>query len=374
VIATGGLVGEMYPFTSNNPFGVTTDSSGTGHAMAYQAGAQMMDLEMIQFVPVPGNPRCLNLRYFPEFWDGPYFNRHGNVVEDNVAAYAGKSYSYQFVQKLAGEMERGNGPIYVDRRDVPRKHSALKVRSWTLRRKLISKLDIDPHDHKIEIIIGSHFGMGGIRVNEKTETTVPGLFAAGEVMGGVHGGLRLAGCSFTQMIVFGFLVGRHAARHALAQKAFMEIPKGEAAEEKGRVFGFLEAKGDALSLAEIKENLQKVMTEHVFVLRDRVGLEKAISSLGGIIEDVPRITAPDFRRFNLEWARGIEFGLMAEIARVIARSALVREESRGFQFRKDFPARNDAEWLKHTIVRKEKGEPLFHTEPVRLTHLKPEEE
>ena len=91
VVATGGLVGEMYPHTSNNPFGVTTDSSGTGHAMAYSAGAELMDLEMIQFVPLPGNARCRNLRYFPEFWDGPYLNRHGDVVEDDVSAYAGKS-------------------------------------------------------------------------------------------------------------------------------------------------------------------------------------------------------------------------------------------------------------------------------------------
>ena len=71
------------------------------------------------------------------------------------------------------------------------------------RRRLISKLGIDPLENKIEITIGSHFGMGGIRVNEKTETTIPGLFAAGEVMGGLHGGFRMAGYSFTQMIVFG---------------------------------------------------------------------------------------------------------------------------------------------------------------------------
>ena len=372
VVATGGLVGEMYPHTSNNPFGVTTDSSGTGHAMAYSAGAELMDLEMIQFVPLPGNARCRNLRYFPEFWDGPYLNRHGDVVEDDVSAYRGKSYSHQFVQKIVLEMEKGNGPIFVDRRDIPKKESAIKVRSWTLRRKLIDKLDIDPHDHRIEIIIGSHFGMGGIKVNEKTETSLPGLFAAGEVMGGVHGGLRLAGCSFTQMIVFGLLAGRHASLHALSQRAFNDLSKDDVDNEKERVFGFLEKKRDALSLAEIKGELQGIMADHVFVLRDRDGLEKAVADLGNLRQQIPRIAVPGFRRFNLEWARSIEFELMAQIAEVVAQSALVREESRGFHFRRDFPEQNNADWLKHVIVKQQNRQALFTTKPVSLEHLRPE--
>ena len=80
VIATGGLVGELYPHSSNNPFGIPTDAAGTGHVMALQAGAELVDLEMIQFVPIPGNPRSLHLRYYPEFWVGPYLNRDREVV------------------------------------------------------------------------------------------------------------------------------------------------------------------------------------------------------------------------------------------------------------------------------------------------------
>ncbi|MFH1122633.1 MAG: FAD-binding protein [Pseudomonadota bacterium] len=374
VIATGGLVGELYPRTSNNPFGVSTNSSGTGHAMAYLAGAELMDMEMIQFVPLPGNPRCQNLRYFPEFWDGPYTNRRGEGVESNVEAYQGKSYSHLFVQKLFKEIEEGNGPIYIDRRGFPKQHRALKVKSWDRRRKFIRHLGIDPQEIKIEIVIGSHFCMGGIRVNEKTETSVPGLFAAGEVMGGVHGGLRLPGCSFTQMIVFGFEAGKQAARCASENQEMMDLSSAEPDihGEKERVFGFLKNRSDALSTGQLKGQLQQIMEDHVFVLRDRAGLEKARAAVETIKGQVARLSAPGFSRFNLEWAQALEFSLMADMAEIVVRSALAREESRGFHFRRDFPEQDDARWLRHTVAKRQPKGLGIETSPVELFKIKPE--
>ena len=374
IIATGGLVGELYPYTSNNPFGVTTDSSGTGHAMAYLAGADMIDMEMIQFVHLPGNPKCLNLRYFPEFWDGPYQNRHGEVVESNVAAYQGASYSHQFIQKIFREVEKGNGPITVDRRDVPRKAPTLKVKSWARRRKFISNLGLDPHENEIEIVIGSHFGMGGIRVTEKTETTIPGLFAAGEVMGGVHGALRLAGYSFTQMIVFGFQAGEHAARYALGKEAVRGFPKEEIVRERERVYGFLEEKENPLSLVELKKQLQNVMQEHVFVFREKAGLEKAKQAIEEIKSCIARLSSPGFKRFNLQWARAVELALMVEVAEVITESALAREESRGFHYRRDFPYQDNDKWLKHTVAKHQDNKIIIATSPVDCSRMKPEVE
>ena len=108
VVATGGIAGELYPRTSNNPFGVSTDASGTGHVMAYLAGADLIDMEMMAFVPLPANPGCQNLRFFPEFWQGPYLNRHGDVIESNIDNYLGGSYSYLFLQKIFRELEKGN--------------------------------------------------------------------------------------------------------------------------------------------------------------------------------------------------------------------------------------------------------------------------
>jgi fumarate reductase (CoM/CoB) subunit A len=372
VIATGGLAGELYPRTSNNPFGVTTNSSGSGHAMAYLAGAELIDMEMIQFVPLPGNPRSLYLRYFPEFWVGPYTNRRGEVVESNVRSYKGMSYSHVFVQKIFREIEKGNGPIYIDQRELEKRAPAVKIKTWDQKRKLIKKLGIDPHENKIEIILGSHYGMGGIRVNERTETTIPGLFASGEVMGGVHGAFRMSGYSFTHMIVFGLEAGRHAARYALGQDSTRDFSSSAVDLEKERIFGFIETKNNQISLGEPKRQLQKIMEDHVFILRDKDGLEEAIRAIQAIKADIPRLSAPVFKRFNLEWARTIEFSLMVEVAGVIAASALAREESRGFHFRGDFPHQDDSRWLKHTVSKRRAGQLIVTSSPVELHRMKPE--
>jgi succinate dehydrogenase/fumarate reductase flavoprotein subunit len=325
-------------------------------------------------VPLPGNPKCLNLRYFPEFWDGPYQNRQGEVVESNVAAYHGASYSHQFVQKIFREMEKGNGPITVDRRGVPRKAPSLKVKSWDRRRKCISNLGLDPHENKIEIIIGSHFGMGGIKVTEKTETTIPGLFAAGEVMGGIHGALRLAGYSFTQMIIFGFEAGKQAARYALGKEAIRGFPKEEVEREIERALGFLEEKANPISLGKLKKQLQSVMQEHVFVFREKAGLEKAKHAILDIKDRVADLSSPGFKRFNLQWARALEFSLMVKVAEVITESALVREESRGFHNRRDFPHQDNDKWLKHTVAKLQDDRLIVESSPVDCSHMKPEAE
>ena len=185
--------------------------------MAFRAGAELVDMEMIQFVPLPATPRGLYIRYFPEFWNGPYRNGSGEIIEDDVSRYGAASYSAEVVQKLFAEMEKGAGSIFIDQRartatDTKLSDTKLLIKGWEQERRGSSdRSGIDPRDNKIEIVLGSHFSMGGVRVNAKTETTLPGLFAAGEIMGAVHGACRLSGYSFSQMIVFGFEGGKRAA-------------------------------------------------------------------------------------------------------------------------------------------------------------------
>ncbi len=371
VIATGGLTGELYPHSSNNPFGVTTDASGTGHVMAYLAGAELIDMEMIQFVPLPANPRCLHLRYFPDFWVGPYQNRFGETIESNVSSYPGESYSYLFVQKFYRELEKGNGPIYIDQRNLGQPEQAPVIQSWEQRIKLIKSLGIDPRENRIELLLGSHFGMGGIRVNPNTETTLPGIYAAGEVMGGVHGGMRLSGYSLTQMIVFGFKAGKQSAHYALRQRKFDRLPHESIEGERESVFRFLKVKSGPVSVTELKRNLQKVMGDLVFILREEKGLKNALKEIGAIKSQVSNIGVPTSKRFNLEWIRAIEFSLMVEAAEIITTSALAREESRGFHYRRDFPNEDNERWLRHTVAKLEKDHLKIDLAPVALDRLKP---
>jgi fumarate reductase (CoM/CoB) subunit A len=372
VLATGGSTGELYPHTSNNPFGVTTEATGTGHIMALRAGAELVDMEQVQFVPVPVDPRCRYIRYFPEFWNGPYLNRFGEVVEDDISRYLAASYSEELVRKLYAEIAKGKGPIFIDQRGAPEIDMKLLIKNWAQRRRLIKTLDIDPRDHKIELVLGSHFSMGGVRVNERTETTLPGLFAPGEIMGCVHGACRLSGYSFSQMIVFGFEAGISATGFARKAARAGSVPKEQLQKEEQAIRRFMEPKKDSLSVGDLKRRLKQVMERDVFVVREKEGLERALQEIDAIEADVPRIQVPPFTRFNLEWLRAIEFPFLVEAARVVAASALFREESRGFHFRSDFPHEDNRRWLRHTLVKFEQGKSVMGSAPIALDHMKPE--
>ena len=374
VLATGGSAGELYPHTSNNPFGVSTDATGTGHVMALRAGADLVDMEMIQFVPLPAISRGLYIRYFPEFWEGPYRNRSGDIIEDNISRYPAASYSAELVHKLFLEIQKGNGPIFIDRRSSTAIDVKLLIDAWEQRRQLINSQGIDPRKNKIEIVLGSHFSMGGVRVNAKTETTVPGLFAPGEIMGAVHGACRLSGYSFSQMIVFGFEAGKWAAVYARQAGKEGKIPNEELEQEGLYLRGFMEPKDNPLSVTALKDRLKRVMERHVFVIRNKDGLNEAVREIETVARDIPRIQVPRFMRFNLDWKRAIEFPLGVEAARIAASSALEREESRGAHIRSDFPQEDNTRWLRHTLARLEAGKLMISSFPVALVHMKPEDQ
>lgn len=372
VLATGGSTGELYPHSSNNPFGVSNGASGTGHVMAFRAGADLVDMEMIQFIPLPVTPRGLHIRYFPEFWAGPYRNSFGKIVEDDISKYPAASYSAELVQKLYFEVENGSGPISIDQRSSTAIDTKLLIKAWEQRRHLTKSLGLDPRENKIDLILGSHFGMGGVRVDVKTQTTVPGLFASGEIMGAVHGACRLSGYSFSQMIVFGFEAGKSAAAYARQATQRGSIHNEELRHEEGQLRRLMEPKDESLSVATLKNRLKQVMERHVFVVRRKEGLIEAIREIDAIERDITRLRVPDFLRFNLEWMRAIEFPFIVETGRIAASSALEREESRGCHYRSDFPQEDNAVWLRHTVARFEQGKLTIGSLPVALNHLKPE--
>ena len=342
--------------------------------MAYQAGAELVDMEMIQFVPLPANPRSLHLRYFPEFWVGPYINAKGEVIIENSNTLPGGNYGYQTTQIMFKELEKGNGPIYIDRRGMepPPGRGGAMPQYWINRRKLIKSLGIDPLDNKIELLIGSHFGMGGIRVNEKTATSLPGLFASGEIMGCVHGALRIGGYSMTQVVVYGFIAGQQAAIYAKERAQMAALSPDQVNSERNRLLDYLQPKKDAVSLGEIKKQLQELMQKYVFIYRDEAGLNIALNQIKKMKAEVERIAVPDFKTFNLTWQRAIEFSYLVDVAELVVESALYRKESRGSHARRDYPERDDARWLKHTLVKQENNRLQMGTAPVVMNRIKPE--
>jgi fumarate reductase flavoprotein subunit len=215
--------------------------------------------------------------------------------------------------------------------------------------------------------------MGGVRVDETTATKLPGLFAAGEMMGGVHGGLRVSGFSFTQMIVFGLEAGRQAAAYAARGGALRAAPRERLEAEREAAEALLAPKPEPVRVRELKARLQALMERHAFVERDAAGLAEGLRGVASLKAELPRLQVPPLRRYNLDWVRALEFPFLLETAELVLRSALARQESRAFHCRTDYPEQDDARWLRHTLLRPEDGGAVVATAPVVLDRLKPEE-
>ena len=239
---------------------------------------------------------------------------------------------------------------------------------WRLIKEMSAQTP-DPKTWRIEFAPGgAHFFMGGVRINERCETSLEGLFAAGEVSGGVHGANRMGGNALTEIIVFGKRAGQYAGEFA---RSADRIEPGAAlveAEEE-RLSGLLE--GGAASPRTIAEKIAALMSAHVGVARTEGDLSIALSAIGQIRSGaLPELGAPPGGRFNLGWVEAIQVPYMLDVAEMIATSALFRTESRGAHYREDYPD-TEAAWLTHTRVRKRNGTTRIDTVPVTMTTVHP---
>jgi succinate dehydrogenase/fumarate reductase flavoprotein subunit len=173
------------------------------------------------------------------------------------------------------------------------------------------------------------------------------------------------------MMVFGFQAGKEAAKFAEERRDARGSAFVDVAHEEERVLRFLEGRGDAVALTALKKRLQQVMNDYLFVVRDKSGIEKAIHEITAIKEAASRVSVPNFKRFNLEWTRAIEFFLMVECAAIIAESALFRRESRGCHYRADFPQWDTEQSPQHTRARFQSGRLTLDRVPVVIDRMKP---
>jgi fumarate reductase (CoM/CoB) subunit A len=222
-------------------------------------------------------------------------------------------------------------------------------------------------EETFEAIPSQHFFMGGVRINEHFSTSIPGLFAAGEVSGGVHGANRLSGVAFAEIFVVGPIVGSEAAKYSrlisthdqdenLLQQTIIEIERP------------LRRYGDGWRPFSIKQRIQRVMSGKLGPVRSGDEMAIAVTELESLQRELPeqmKVNA-GVRRYNREMLDALEVPLMLKTALMVARSALTRTESRGSHFRADYPNTDDA-WVKNVMVKRDRtGQMQVATIPVIL--------
>ena len=374
ILATGGC-GQAYRPTTNGLI-----VTGDGMSLAYRAGAPLMDMEMVQY-----HPTCLVDQGFliTEGARGEGAHLLNSEGERFMSRYAPNKLELasRDVVSRAEQTEinegRGVGPggrgIHLDITVVPRRRTLEALREIVNIGKDFAGVDITREP--IVIRPGQHYIMGGVKTDSDGATSIAGLYAAGEVACvSVHGGNRLGANSLLDTLIF----GRRAGEHAAARSRTMAMPivsDAQARRDADAIAAIIARPAGGRRISEIKDDLGQTMNEHVAVFRDQAGLERALETVRKLKEEAA-VAAIDDRGtvFNQDVLGAIELRFMLDCAETIVVGAIERKESRGAQFRTDFPERDDANWLKHIDITIDgDGAPKVSYSPVTITQWQPEE-
>jgi succinate dehydrogenase/fumarate reductase flavoprotein subunit len=352
VIATGGLTG-LYRRNS-----ASSNMGGDGYALALRAGAELIDMEFVQFFPI-GHlaPRLVGMD--PIMWDpfryklgGKLLNADMREFEQDYATRDNRSDGrYVLTRDLATyaitrEVEAGRGSpaggAYLSFQHLP--ESEIRSAFGPVVDRLAAN-GIDLAKHPVEVAPIAHYHMGGVRADEKMQTRVPGLYACGEAVGGANGANRLSGNAITEAFVFGACAGRNAAQHALQGSTQWSPQTSRAALDLLRNA----QRRDAPNLAAVVAELKTLMADMVGPFRTEEKLRsalEAIARLKGEIGEIPFSSAAAFDPVLVDW---LDLRNMLLVAQSVAVPALVRTESRGAHQREDHPGLDDS-WCVNQLV------------------------
>ncbi|PWU15648.1 MAG: succinate dehydrogenase/fumarate reductase flavoprotein subunit [Verrucomicrobia bacterium] len=345
-----------------------------GIAMAYRAGAHLMDMEMVQFHPtgmvVPGSN--LNGALLEEGLRGAGAYLFNNQAERFMVRYDAERMERStrdrvsrasFLEIRAG---RGtdNGGVWVD---VSHLGARFVEQNFAGMRERCLRIGFDLAREKVEVCPTAHFNMGGIRINKGGFTNLQGLFAAGEDSAGVHGANRLGGNGVAESTVFGARVGESVAQWVKGREHAQPDPS-QIQETKAQANGFLE-NDNRESPWPLRDELGKLMWNQVGIVRTGAALEVAIKSIKALQDQAKATGALGVRAFNPTWQQALDLQNLLTASELIARSALLRQDSRGAHFREDFPQTDHANWLKNIYVSRNGDGPKLWTEPVKLTRI-----
>jgi succinate dehydrogenase / fumarate reductase flavoprotein subunit len=364
VIATGGI-GKAWKITSNS-----WEYTADGMALAYEAGAELLDMEFVQFHPTgmvwPPGVQGLLVTEAVRGEGGVLRNRNGERFMEKYDPKRMELSTRDVVARaIYTEVKEGRGSehggAYLNISHQPPEYVKKKLPSMYHQFKELA--DVDITTGPMEVGPTCHYMMGGIRVAAETgQSTVGGLFAAGEAAAGLHGANRLGGNSLSDLVVFGKRAGKAAADHAksVSQGALDAAQLLDAEREMLAPF----ERTDGEFPYEIHRDLQETMQSLVGIFRTEDDLQKALGQLEKLKSRLQRVRADGSRMFNPGWHLTRDLRSMLLISEAVTRSALARRESRGAHSRIDYPNSDDLWGKKNNVIVKRDGEMDREERPV----------
>jgi succinate dehydrogenase / fumarate reductase flavoprotein subunit len=351
VLATGGI-GKAWRITSNS-----WEYTGDGMALAYDAGAELQDMEFVQFHPTgmvwPPGVQGILVTEAVRGEGGVLRNAKGErFMERYDPQMLDLSTRDVVARAIYTEVKEGRGTehggAYLDISHKPAEYVIRKLPSMYHQFKELA--DVDITKGPMEVGPTCHYMMGGLRVDAETaETSVPGLFAAGEAAAGLHGANRLGGNSLSDLLVFGRRAGEAAARHAKSAGAPPAADSGQIAEAEREMLAPFE-RPDGESPYTIHHDLQETMQNLVGIFRSADDLKRGLSEIDRLKERHARVRVEGSRLFNPGWHLARDLKSMLTVSEAVARSALERQESRGAHSRIDYPGLDPAWGGRNNVV------------------------
>jgi succinate dehydrogenase / fumarate reductase flavoprotein subunit len=377
LFATGGM-GRMFQITSN-----AHALTGDGPAIALRRGVPLEDMEFFQFHPTGIYKMGILITEAVRGEGGILLNREGERFMERYSPTLIDLAPRDIVSRaIYLEVQEGRGVggknfVNLDASHLGR--DVVEAKLPDIADFCRTYLGIDPAREPMPVQPTAHYAMGGIPTDvegrvlmDEANTCLPGFYAAGEcACVSVHGANRLGTNSLVDLVVFGRRAGRDMARF-VREHDFVPLPSEPECEACGEVERLLASTGSG-SAADIRNELQQVMMDKVGVFRIEAQMREALAKIHELQERYREVSLRDRGvRFNTELLEAIELGYLLDLAEVTVESALARQESRGAHSREDFPERDDAGWLRHTLAyRTDRGVELRY-KPVTITRFEPQ--
>ena len=396
VLATGGI-GRCWEITSNS-----WEYTADGHAMAMWAGADLIDMEFVQFHPtgmvwppsvkgtlitegvrgeggvlVNNEKKRFMFDNIPEMFRGDFADTEQEATEWVSAVVAGRRPDARrppelltrdvVARAIRREVRAGRGSphggVFLDIASR-RSPEEIKKKLPSMYHQFKELADVDITTDPMEVGPTCHYTMGGVRVDSETqESSVPGLFAAGEVGGGMHGSNRLGGNSLSDLLVFGKLAGEHAVRCAESLNAMPNIDEDEVERHAAHALTPFDPE-DGENPYTLHEELRALMQTNVGIVRTEEDLREALEGIDQLRERAAKVKVGGNIQFNPGWHLALDLWNMLDISEAVARAGLQREESRGAHTREDYPE-SDNEWGKvNCIVQQRDGKIEIQRQPL----------